>query len=109
MPLKSVTMMILDSLCLEIQNKYLAGETWQSIADDYSINSAMTRLIALGYQPGKKISAALHLPPVCPSCQRRVPRPRVTSDWPLDEAVANLKRLLELKKGINHVEETETI
>ncbi|MBE3144443.1 MAG: hypothetical protein IMZ61_11050, partial [Planctomycetes bacterium] len=53
-------MMTLDNLYLEIQDKRSEGKrSWQSIADDYGINRAMTRLIALGYQPGKKIRSAL--------------------------------------------------
>lgn len=84
----------------------------RNIGDTYGkpvTHNDIGRILHGIFPKGKGKRAALHLPPICPACRRRVPRPRVTSDWPLDEAVANLKRLLELKKGINHVEETETI
>ena len=56
--------MTLDNLYLEIRNKRFEGKkTWQSIAEDYGINRAMVRLIALGYQPGKKIRNVLGLAP----------------------------------------------
>lgn len=57
-------MLTLDALCLEIKNKrFEEKRTWQSIAEGYGINRAMTRLIALGYQPGRKIRLALGLAP----------------------------------------------
>ena len=68
-------MITLEQLCLEIQNKYLGGYTWQNIAEDYGINRAMARLIALGYQPKNKIRTILGLPPVCPVCYHRLPVP----------------------------------
>jgi hypothetical protein len=56
--------MTLDSLCTEIKNKRSAGKmTWQAIADDYGINRAMARLLARGYQPGKKMRGVLGLAP----------------------------------------------
>jgi hypothetical protein len=57
-------MMTLDVLRLEIKNKRFTSQmTWQEIAKDYGINRAMARLIALGYQPGKKMRNVLKLSP----------------------------------------------
>jgi hypothetical protein len=57
-------MMTLDTLRQEIKNKRYADQmTWQDIAKDYGVNRAMARLIALGYQPGKKIRNVLKLSP----------------------------------------------
>jgi hypothetical protein len=57
-------MMTLDVLRLEIKNKRFVGQmTWQNIAEGYGINRAMARLIALGYEPGKKVRNALNLSP----------------------------------------------
>ena len=56
--------MTLDNLYLQIRNKRFEGKrTWQSIAEDYGVNRAMVRLIALGYQPGKKVREELGLAP----------------------------------------------
>jgi hypothetical protein len=57
-------MMTLDVLRLEIKNKRFVGQmTWQKIAEGYGINRAMARLIALGYEPGKKVRNTLNLTP----------------------------------------------
>ena len=85
--------MTLEQLCQEIQNKYLKGYSWREIAKGYDINSAMARLIALGYQPGEKIRARLGLVSVCPTCDRPVVRQTRRTIPYLKAAVANLQQL----------------
>lgn len=57
-------MITFDALCLEIQNKRSVQKmSWQKIGDAYGINKAMARLIALGYEPKRKVRRILDLAP----------------------------------------------
>ena len=55
--------MKLDKLCLDIKNRRLNGQTYQSIASHYNLTRSMVYQIERGYKPGKKISSILNLDP----------------------------------------------
>ncbi len=51
----------LDHLSTELAEKH-PGTSWRKIGAEYGISGAMARLIATGYDPGKKIRQKLDLP-----------------------------------------------
>lgn len=57
-------MITLEHLRVEINQKYAQNQSWQKTCESYGINKAMARMIALGYQPGKKIRKVLDLPEI---------------------------------------------
>ena len=52
----------LEQLCREMQNKHTEVHSWQKVGDCYGINKATARLVANGYEPGKKVRRLLGLP-----------------------------------------------
>lgn len=54
----------LEQLSCEIREIHAGNQSWQKTADNYGINKAMARLLALGYQPGKKMRRKLNLPDI---------------------------------------------
>jgi hypothetical protein len=55
-------MRALEQLSCEIREIHETTQSWQKAAEPYGINKAMARLLAMGYNPGKKIRHKLNLP-----------------------------------------------
>jgi len=69
--------MKLNELRLNIVERRLDGETYQSIANYYGVTKSMIFQIEKGYRPGKKISAVLNLEPSEPVIQKRIRRQKL--------------------------------
>ena len=54
-------MMTLDRLCVDIKKRYSETNSWRKTAEPLDIFPSMARLIANGYNPGKKIRKKLGL------------------------------------------------
>jgi hypothetical protein len=53
----------LEQLSLKIKTDYATLKSWRKTAAPLGINAAMARLIANGYEPGRKIRKRLDLQP----------------------------------------------
>lgn len=52
----------LDHLRIDMQEIHARTQSWQKVGDCYGINKALARLIANGYEPGRKARKILGLP-----------------------------------------------
>ena len=56
--------MSLHTISTDMQKQHKNGISWVSIGKQYNIFPSMARMIAMGYNPGKKIRCRLGLPPM---------------------------------------------
>lgn len=56
-------MLTLDQLCRELKKSHELTQSWRATGEPYQLNPAMARMIANGYQPGKRVRKHLGLPP----------------------------------------------
>lgn len=52
----------LDILCRKLLNDYSRLSSWRKVGKVYGITAAMARLIAHGYNPGRRVRGQLGLP-----------------------------------------------
>ncbi|HMN11816.1 MAG TPA: hypothetical protein PKD55_05770 [Bellilinea sp.] len=59
----SVPLLTLEHLSYEMREQHKISRSWRKVAEPYGIFPDTARLIAKGYEPGKKIRERLGLPP----------------------------------------------
>jgi hypothetical protein len=62
-PLSSVRPITLEQLSSDLRQRHKIEQSWRKAAAPYGIFPSMARLIAMGYEPGRKIRERLGLQP----------------------------------------------